>query len=551
MKIKKKLGEGMYGIVYEATSPSSQDKYAIKRNIKDDDVSFMSSIRELDILTNMKIHPNIISLKKISVGDDTFQRCMSPLQNRKDQDNDDIHFIFEKAEYDLHGLIHENKTQEYKDYKRYMMDMLLGLKFLHQNNIVHRDLKPANVLIVNDSDRKRAKLCDFGLAKQYTLQGGQTPNTVTTWYRCPEILLGYENYGKECDIWSLGCIFYQMISKRPFVMSRSEKNEEEILLKKIFDSLPQDLPLGYKKKLCETFDKTIPEKTKNHILTKTIKNRPCWLKKFGFTDKHIKMLERLMGPLDLLCDLIDNMIRFDWSKRYNVDQCINHPFFNDLQYENIGAFELNFKDKSLSSVFNAKYCSERGWMAEIVIHDIFNQRGDKNWYNTRCLFHSIRIFDKYLIYSSSNKQTSKNAVKSSKKGLVFTKQETILIYYVCLYISIKYFTTLNEPTSFFEILPKDLKIKNVYLKSKAKAKEIEKDIVINCFELSIYEPTLYEIADHYDVYIEDQQVRDLIILITCNESLVGKTLGDIFSYYMKIAPQISDNESLQILYENF
>jgi cyclin-dependent kinase-like len=87
--------------------------------------------------------------------------------------------------------------------KKLAFQMLKGLAYLHAQDIVHRDIKPENLLVGKD---QRLKICDFGFARQMK-EGTEalTDYVATRWYRPPELLVGGV-YGKEIDIWAVGCI---------------------------------------------------------------------------------------------------------------------------------------------------------------------------------------------------------------------------------------------------------------------------------------------------------------------------------------------------------
>ena len=112
--------------------------------------------------------------------------------------------------------------------KTIMQQLTSGISFLHVHWIMHRDLKTSNLLINN---RGELKIADFGMAR-YT--GSPPPRltatVVTLWYRAPELLLGEEVYDFAIDIWSLGCIFSELITREPLFQGKNEVDE----LSKIF-----------------------------------------------------------------------------------------------------------------------------------------------------------------------------------------------------------------------------------------------------------------------------------------------------------------------------
>src|SRR3990167_1562775 len=120
-----KIGEGTYGIVYSCHSPTSGKEFAVKRNLADQNNSFIGVIRELDILNKMRQHPNIVKLEQVSFGEPFTKGLFSPLnkKNITSQKDDSVHFVFQKASYDLHHFIH--KIEGLQHFKKYMVQMLL------------------------------------------------------------------------------------------------------------------------------------------------------------------------------------------------------------------------------------------------------------------------------------------------------------------------------------------------------------------------------------------------------------------------------------------
>ena len=82
--------------------------------------------------------------------------------------------------------------------------------YIHQRQIVHRDLKPQNILV---NSKGRAVITDFGLSRTLEVEVNEyATEVVSLWYRSPELLNGENIYSYYIDIWSLGCIFYEVLS---------------------------------------------------------------------------------------------------------------------------------------------------------------------------------------------------------------------------------------------------------------------------------------------------------------------------------------------------
>lgn len=87
------------------------------------------------------------------------------------------------------------------------------MEYCHARRVLHRDLKPQNLLI---DESRNLKLADFGLARAFGIPlRAYTHEVVTLWYRAPEILMGSRHYSTAVDMWSIGCIFAEMVLKKP------------------------------------------------------------------------------------------------------------------------------------------------------------------------------------------------------------------------------------------------------------------------------------------------------------------------------------------------
>lgn len=106
-----------------------------------------------------------------------------------------------------------------------LYQVLQGVHFLHAHHILHRDLKPSNILLNRNGE---VKLCDFGLSTFYQEGEPMELSVVTLYYRAPEILFGFSKYAAAVDMWSVGCIFAELLLQCPLFASSGEGNEQEV-----------------------------------------------------------------------------------------------------------------------------------------------------------------------------------------------------------------------------------------------------------------------------------------------------------------------------------
>ena len=101
---------------------------------------------------------------------------------------------------------------EQSDLKHMLHQILSAVNHIHEKWYIHRDLKTSNILVHKSG---KICICDFGLARKYENPlKALTQLVVTLWYRSPELLFGENIYGPEVDMWSIGCIFAELITKK-------------------------------------------------------------------------------------------------------------------------------------------------------------------------------------------------------------------------------------------------------------------------------------------------------------------------------------------------
>ncbi|ETE74119.1 Cyclin-dependent kinase 2, partial [Ophiophagus hannah] len=195
----EKIGEGTYGVVYKAKNKITGEVVALKKIRLDTETEGVPStaIREISLLKELN-HPNIVKLLDVI-----------HTENK-------LYLVFEFLHQDLKKFMDSSTSisgVELPLIKSYLFQLLQGLAFCHSHRVLHRDLKPQNLLINAEG---AIKLADFGLARAFGVP------VVTLWYRAPEILLGCKYYSTAVDIWSLGCIFAEMLTRRALFPGDSE-----------------------------------------------------------------------------------------------------------------------------------------------------------------------------------------------------------------------------------------------------------------------------------------------------------------------------------------
>ncbi|KAH9906474.1 cmgc/cdk/pitslre protein kinase [Xylariomycetidae sp. FL2044] len=220
------IEEGAYGWVARAKEIRTGRVVALKRlKIDTGDARAglpETGLREIQILRDCA-HRNVVSLREVVVGgggDDDDNTSAAKIEN--------IFLVLEFVEHDLRSVL-EDMPEPFlaSEVKTLLGQLASGVAYLHEHWILHRDLKTSNLLL---SNRGRLVIADFGMARYVGDPPPQPPRgltqlVVTLWYRAPELLLGTTDYGAAVDMWSVGCVFAELLAREPLLQGRNEVDQ--------------------------------------------------------------------------------------------------------------------------------------------------------------------------------------------------------------------------------------------------------------------------------------------------------------------------------------
>ncbi|XVE63985.1 hypothetical protein DITRI_Ditri07aG0064500 [Diplodiscus trichospermus] len=294
-QIQEVIGKGSYGVVGSAIDTHTGEKVAIKK-ISDvfEHVSDATRIlREIKLLRLLR-HPDIVEIKHI----------MLPPSRREFRD---IYVVFELMESDLHQVIKANDDLTPEHYQFFLYQLLRGLKYTHTANVFHRDLKPKNILANADC---KLKICDFGLAR---VSFNDAPSAIfwtdyvaTRWYRAPELCGSFfSKYTPAIDIWSIGCIFAEMLTGKPLFPGKNVVHQLDLMT----DTLGTPST--------ESISRIRNEKARRYLSSMRKKSPVPFSQKFPNVD-----------PLALR--LLERLLAFDPKDRPTAEEALADPYFSGL-----------------------------------------------------------------------------------------------------------------------------------------------------------------------------------------------------------------------------
>lgn len=195
------IGYGAFGVVWSVTDPRDGKRVALKKmpNVFQNLISCKRVYRELKMLFYFN-HDNVL-------------KALDILQPPHIDFFEEIYVVTQLMQSDLHKIIVSPQPLSSDHVKVFLYQILRGLKYLHMAGILHRDIKPGNLLVNSNCI---LKICDFGLARveEPDTSKDMTQEVITQYYRAPEILVGSKHYTSAVDMWSVGCIFAELLGRR-------------------------------------------------------------------------------------------------------------------------------------------------------------------------------------------------------------------------------------------------------------------------------------------------------------------------------------------------
>ncbi|XP_032679959.1 glycogen synthase kinase-3 beta isoform X3 [Odontomachus brunneus] len=298
----KVIGNGSFGVVYQAKLCDSGELVAIKKVLQDK--RFKN--RELQIMRRLE-HCNIVKLKYFfySSGDKNILNATNPVFH-VDKDEVYLNLVLEYIPETVYKVArHYSRSKQtipISYIKLYMYQLFRSLAYIHSLGICHRDIKPQNLLL--DPNTGVLKLCDFGSAKHLVKGEPNVSYICSRYYRAPELIFGAIDYTTKIDVWSAGCVLAELLLGQPIFPGDSGVDQLVEIIK-VLGTPTRD---------------QIREMNPNYTEFKfpQIKSHP-WQKVF-----------RARTPPEAM-DLVARLLEYTPSLRMTPLQACAHSFFHELR----------------------------------------------------------------------------------------------------------------------------------------------------------------------------------------------------------------------------
>lgn len=288
-KLVKKLGKGGNGVVYEAIDKISHEIVAVKQCcIGTRSGINLTILREMSALFAFRGHPRIVQLLRVL------------------NDRENTYLVLERMDCSLYSWIDNDDQYDPSLLISFMYQILEGLDLIHSHGFIHRDIKPGNILLKGT----QLKLADFGTVRfgyqKVVTESNHTTNITTLGYRAPEMILEDPKYHYKVDMWSAGCVFAELSSRRNLIDSKTE----------VSDVLHILTPLTETERLKFTKLKDRQEKKHDALFS--------WEE---FVSSNSKTNGLTLEQQIQLADLLKNLLVYEPDKRLNARQALKHPLF--------------------------------------------------------------------------------------------------------------------------------------------------------------------------------------------------------------------------------
>ena len=367
-KIISKIGEGAYSLVYKVRRLIDGNIYALKK-VK---LINLSEKERKNALNEVRLLASVKSKFVISYREAFF-----------DEKDNTLCMVMEYADGgDLYQKIKENRKSqilfEESDIWRIFIQLVKGLKALHELNILHRDLKSANVFLMKDGS---VKLGDLNVSKVFRKNMGYT-QTGTPYYASPEVW-NDKPYDTKSDIWSMGCVLYEMTALKPPFRAKNMEG----LYKKVIEGNFIRIPSKFTNDLYKIIQILLQVKPEKRPSCAEILQNPIILKRIEFFKNYAgedvsedqALLKTIIFPKNLLV-LPEKLPKPNYGnksfndKKKNINFCSIERSRNNKDLENIpskssknieSCKEIKVKEKDVNKINN------------IIINDkIFNNNTD-------------------------------------------------------------------------------------------------------------------------------------------------------------------------------